>query len=158
MKRLRVVSVIGGATCTKEESQLAEQVGILLAKRGVAVVTGGRTGVMESASRGAVSAGGLTIGILPGSDHVSGNDYLKIAIPTGLGHTRNALVAQSGEAVIAIGGSYGTLSEISYAINIGRKVIGLGTWKAQNANNEEISIIVAQSAEEAVNLALEDIS
>lgn len=158
MKRLRLISVIGGATCTKEESQLAEQVGTLLAKRGAAVVTGGRTGVMESASRGAVSAGGITIGILPGSDPDSGNDYLKIAIPTGLGHTRNTLVAQAGEAVIAIGGSYGTLSEISFAIKTGRKVIGLGTWKAQNTNKEEISIIVAQSAEEAVNLALEDIS
>jgi len=156
MKRLRLISVIGAATCTNEESQLAEHVGNLLAKRGVAVVTGGRTGVMESASRGAVSAGGITIGILPGSDPDSGNDYLMIAIPTGLGHTRNALVAQSSEAVIAIGGSYGTLSEISFAINAGRKVIGLGTWKAQNAKNEEISIIVAQSAEEAVNLALDD--
>ncbi len=80
---------------------------------------------MEAASRGVGSVGGISIGILPGDEHDSGNEYLKIAIPTGLGHTRNAIVAQAGESIIAIGGSYGTLSEIGIALKVGRRVIGL---------------------------------
>jgi uncharacterized protein (TIGR00725 family) len=153
-KRLKSVSIIGGATCSAEESELAEKVGSLLATNGVVVVTGGRCGVMEAASRGATKAGGVTVGILPGSEHDAGNDYLSVAIPTGLGHVRNALVAQAGEAVIAIGGSYGTLSEISIALRLGRTVIGLGTWKAMDGSKQEMDIVVAQSADEAVNLAL----
>ena len=83
-ERLKIVSIIGGATCTPEESELAEQVGYLLSKQGVVIVTGGRCGVMEAASRGAARAGGISVGILPGSEHDAGNDYLKIAIPTAL--------------------------------------------------------------------------
>jgi hypothetical protein len=154
-KRLKTVSIIGGATCSTEESELAEQVAYRLSKRGVVIVTGGRCGVMEAASRGAARAGGLTVGILPGSEHDAGNDYLALAIPTGLGHMRNAIVAQAGEAVIAIGGSYGTLSEISIALKLGRKVIGLGSWEAKDGSKQEMDIVVAQSVDEAVNLVLQ---
>ncbi|MEE9507767.1 MAG: TIGR00725 family protein [Anaerolineales bacterium] len=154
--RLKIVSIIGGADCTDEESALAEHVGVLLANKGVVVVTGGGWGVMEAASRGAASVGGISIGILPGDEHDSGNEYLKISIPTGLGHTRNAIVAQAGESVIAIGGSYGTLSEIGIALKVGRRVIGLGSWEARDASKQDLGILVAQNADEAVNLALQE--
>lgn len=156
-KRENIIAIIGGATCTEGESELAEQVGYLLAKQGVVVVTGGRGGVMEAASRGGAKGGGLTIGILPGDDHDAGNDYVQIVIPTGLGHMRNAIVAQAGEAVIAIGGSYGTLSEISIALKVGRSVIGLGSWEAKDGQKQDLDIVVAQSADEAVNLALQEL-
>jgi uncharacterized protein (TIGR00725 family) len=109
---------------------------------------------MEAACRGAKDAGGITIGVLPGTDSSEGNPYLTIAIATGLGQARNALVAQAGQAVIAIGGSYGTLSEIGLALKRGRKVIGLQTWKATDGEGSQADIIQAYSPQEAVDLAL----
>jgi uncharacterized protein (TIGR00725 family) len=153
-----MVSIIGGATCSTEESDLAEKVAFQLAKLGVVVVTGGRCGVMEAACRGAAKAGGTALGILPGIDHDEGNEFINIAIPTGLGHTRNALVAQAGEAVVAIGGSYGTLSEISFALKTGRKVIGIGSWEGLDGRKQPLDIIVAQTADEAVNLVLQELN
>jgi hypothetical protein len=109
---------------------------------------------MEAACRGAREAGGITIGLLPGTDSSEGNPHLTVAIATGLGQARNALVAQAGQAVIAIGGSYGTLSEIGLALKRGRKVIGLQTWKATDGEGSQAAIIEAHSPREAVDLAL----
>lgn len=151
-----VVSVVGSAVCTPAQAETAEEIGRLLAERGAILVCGGRGGVMEAACRGAQKAGGLTIGILPGIDHQEGNPYLTVALPTGLGNARNALVAIVGEAVIAIGGGYGTLSEIGIALKQGRRVIGLNTWMAVKSDGEEAAIETAQNPEEAVALALSD--
>lgn len=154
--RRRVFSIIGGADCTEEEYKIAEEVGYLLGKEDVVVVCGGRGGVMEAVCRGAQKAGGLTIGILPSHDPTSGNPYIDIALPTGLGHNRNAIVAQAGEAVIAIGGGYGTLSEIGIALKSGRKVIGIGTWNVLDKFGKTIKIMHADTAQEAIELALID--
>ena len=152
--RLRVISVIGSAICTAEESRMAHQVGHLLAEQGIVVVCGGGGGVMEATCRGAHEAGGITLGLLPGSEPDAGNAYLSIAIPTGLGHARNVLVAQAGDAVIAIGGGFGTLSEIAIALKSGRRVIGLRTWLGENGQGSELGIIRVESAEEAAKHAL----
>ncbi|MFQ5944541.1 MAG: TIGR00725 family protein [Anaerolineales bacterium] len=150
----RVVSVIGPAKCSKRQAELAEQVGIAIAERDAVLVCGGRGGVMEAACRGAATAGGITVGILPGSDPGQGNRFLTIALPTGLGEARNVLIASAGDAVIAIGGAVGTLSEIAFALKAGRRVIGLETWTATAPNESTLEIVNASSAEEAVDLAL----
>jgi len=148
-----ILAVIGSANCTEHQAELAERVGTLLAKRGAFLVCGGRGGVMEAACKGAASAGGTTIGILPGHDVSEGNPYLTIALPTGLGEARNAVVARAGRAVIAIGGAYGTLSEIALALKAGRRVIGLETWSATDHAENELDILTARDAEEAVEMA-----
>lgn len=153
-----VVSIIGGADCTGHEYEIAEEIGSLLGEAGVVVVCGGRGGVMEAVCRGAQKRGGLTIGILPSHDPNSGNPYIDVALPTGLGHNRNALVAQAGDAVIAIGGGYGTLSEIGIALKSGRDVIGINTWKVLDKFGKTIKIIQATSAKEAVKIALDRIT
>jgi hypothetical protein len=124
----RYVAVVGPGEATAAQVEAAEAVGRGLAKRGTIVVCGGRGGVMAAASRGARSVGGLTVGLLPGSDRDEGNEWLTVAIPTGLGELRNGLVIRSADAVIAVGGAYGTLSEIALALKTGVPVIGLGTW------------------------------
>ncbi len=149
-----VVSVVGGANCTQEQYAVAEEVGRLLAEEGAILVCGGRTGIMEAACLGAYKAGGFTLGILPGFSRADGNDYLTIVIPTGLGHARNALVVQAGQVVIAIGGGYGTLSEIGIALKTGRKVIGLDSWQATDSKGQLADIIKASSPKEAVGLAI----
>jgi uncharacterized protein (TIGR00725 family) len=114
------VSVIGSGA---EHRARAEEVGRLLAERGCTVVCGGRGEVMAAASRGAKSAGGTTIGILPGTSRADANEWTDLVVVTGLGHARNAVVAASGDAVIAVGGSYGTLTEIAFACIFGRPVV-----------------------------------
>jgi uncharacterized protein (TIGR00725 family) len=109
---------------------------------------------MEAACRGAIAAGGITIGILPGADQGGGNPHLTVALPTGLGEARNALVAMAGRAVIAIGGGEGTLSEIGLAIKSGRRVIGLDTWQAESFDGRQIDIQRVTTPGEAVNAAL----
>ena len=153
-ERRPVVSVVGSADCTEAQAGQAEAVGKLLAARGVVLVCGGRGGVMEAACRGAYAAGGITIGILPGSDPRSGNAFLTVALPTGLGEARNALVAQAGQAVIAIGGGTGTLSEIALALKAGRRVIGLKSWSGTSGTGGRLDILVAENPEQAVRLAL----
>jgi uncharacterized protein (TIGR00725 family) len=120
------VAVVGAGDASAEQERLAETVGRLLAVGGAVVVTGGLGGVMAAASRGAASAGGLTLGLLPGPDRASGNEWLTVAVPTGLGELRNGLVVRAADAVIAVGGEYGTLSEVALALKGGRRVIGLG--------------------------------
>ena len=109
----------------------AEQVGRELASRGVVLVCGGLGGVMEAACRGAKEAGGTTVGILPGTDRSAANPFVEVAIATGLGEGRNALVVRAADAVIAIGGGYGTLSEIALALKAEKRVVGLGTWEIE---------------------------
>jgi uncharacterized protein (TIGR00725 family) len=152
--RAPVVSVIGAGDSTPEQARFAEEIGRLLAEKGAVLVCGGRGGVMEAACRGAHRAGGITIGLLPGGDVTAGNDYLTVAIPTGLGHARNALVATAGASVIAVGGGPGTLSEIGIALKTGRKVITLQSWNAMDFRGRPAGVVEAQSPEEAVELAL----
>lgn len=121
------VSVIGGSTVTDEEYDLAKRVGRELADRGHTVVCGGLTGAMEAVARGASEAGGETFGILPGEDPDEANEYVDVAVATGIGDARNALVALNGDAAIAIDGGYGTLSEIALALNEKIPVAGLRT-------------------------------
>lgn len=110
----------------------AEEIGQLLARAGATVVTGGLGGVMRAASRGAVSAGGMTIGILPGSDAREANEYVRLSIPTGLGVMRNLVVVTAADAVVAVGGRHGTLSEIGLALRMGRHVVALSSWRVES--------------------------
>lgn len=121
---------------------------------GAALVCGGLGGVMEAACRGAAAAGGLTVGLLPGSDRAAANPDVALAIPTGMGHARNVLIVQTADVVIAIGGEYGTLSEIALARKCGRRVIGLTTWDLGNDQNGQPHVVPAATPAEAVALAL----
>ena len=122
------IAVIGGHTCTKDVEQLAHNLGKSIAKVGYNLVCGGLGGVMEAVASGCKAENGLTIGILPGEDKKSANPFIDIVIPTGLGYTRNTLVVQTGDAVIALPGEYGTLSEIAFALVLKKPVIGIGSW------------------------------
>jgi uncharacterized protein (TIGR00725 family) len=148
------VAVVGGGTCSAEDARLAEAVGRGLASRGAVVVCGGLGGIMEAACRGAKSAGGLTVGILPGDDRQSANPHVDVPVVTGMGHARNAIVVKTAQAVIAMDGSYGTLSEIALALQNGIAVIGLGTWALSLHGQADKSIIQARDAEEAVEKAI----
>lgn len=123
------VSILGGGRCTAQQYQIAQETGRLLAELGAVVVCGGLGGVMEAAARGAHEAGGVCVGVLPGYDRAPANPHVDYVITTGMGHGRNVIVAASGDAVIAIGGEYGTLSEIGLAGKIGRPVIVLDGWR-----------------------------
>ena len=123
------IAVIGASAASPEQLAEAEAAGRRLAELGAIVVTGGRGGVMEAACRGAKSAGGQTVGILPGQDRSDANAFVDVAIPTGLGEMRNALVARAGEAVVAIGGAWGTLAEIAFARAAGKAVFGVDSWE-----------------------------
>lgn len=149
-----IIAVIGDSSCSPEEAKLAETVGELLAQRGVTVICGGLGGVMEAVCRGAKSKGGLTVGILPGQDSSMANPWVDIPVVTGIGEARNVAVVKSAQAVIAIGGSYGTLSEIAYALKSRIPVIGLNTWSLSRNGQEDDSIIRVQSAAEAVDKAI----
>jgi uncharacterized protein (TIGR00725 family) len=150
-----VIAVIGAGTgATAEQQTLAADIGAGLAAAGATLVCGGLGGVMEAAARGATEAGGTAIGILPGTERADGNRYLTLAIPTGLGEARNTLVVRSADAVIAVGGEYGTLSEIGFALKIGRPVVGVGTWELRRDRRTDTGITVADSAAEAVTAAL----
>jgi uncharacterized protein (TIGR00725 family) len=149
--RPEYISVIGGGQCVAAEYAVAMEVGRLVAEAGATLVCGGLSGIMEAAARGAREAGGPTIGILPGHDRGLANPYLDHVITTGIGHARNLAVVSSGDAVIAIGGSYGTLSEIGLARRVGRPVIILRGWRLQNDQGTE-GIWYASSPREAMAL------
>jgi uncharacterized protein (TIGR00725 family) len=122
------VAVVGPGDASPAELESAELIGRGIAQRGDVLVCGGLGGVMAAACRGAAHAGGTTVGLLPGTDRASGNEWLTVAIPTGLGELRNGLVVRAADTVIAIGGAYGTLSEVALALKTGVPVIGLHTW------------------------------
>jgi hypothetical protein len=148
------VAVIGAGQCTAAEAALAEEVGRLLTEAGAVVLTGGRGGVMAAASRGAAQAGGLVVGILPGEDAAQANSWVALPIVTGMGEARNAILMRTAQVVIAVGGEYGTLSEIAFALKFGRPVIGLHTWRASGPNQTALPIQSVASAAEAVAAAL----
>ncbi len=154
INKKKFIAVIGGGQCSVPEAKLAEEVGRELARRGAILVCGGLGGVMEAACKGASAEGGVTIGILPGDNYQAANPYVQIPIVTGIGYARNIAVVKSAQAVIAIGGSYGTLSEISHALQSGIPVIGLNTWSLSRNGQPDNSIIPAQNPAEAVNKAL----
>jgi uncharacterized protein (TIGR00725 family) len=152
--RLIFIGVIGGSEINAPAAALAEEVGREIARRGAVLVCGGMAGVMEAACRGAVSEGGLTIGILPGDSRSSANPYVKIPVVTGIGYARNVAVARTSQAIIAIDGSYGTLTEIGYALQAGIPVIGLETWSVSIGGRVDKKIIIAKNAQDAVARAL----
>lgn len=138
------IAVIGGAECTEEVKRMAHDIGRLLAEKGHTPICGGLTGIMEAVCCGAKAAGGVAVGVLPGEKHEA-NRCVGISIATGMGHARNAIIVKSADAVIALPGEYGTLSEIALALKMGRKVISLRSWDVPG-------IIKAQTPEEAVEL------
>lgn len=149
------VAVSGPADATGEERSLAEMVGRRLAERGAVVVCGGLGGVMDAAALGAREAGGVVIGVLPGASRAGASPHLSAAIPTGMGEGRNVLLVRAADAVIAISGEFGTLSEIALALKMGKPVVGLQTWELRKADREVDAIIRAGSAQEAVEMALD---
>jgi uncharacterized protein (TIGR00725 family) len=148
------VAVIGAAEAGPDAVADAEAVGRELARAGAILVCGGRGGVMEAASRGAAEAGGVTLGLLPEGDRSRANPFLTVSVPTGMGELRNGLVARAGDAVIAVGGEFGTLSEIGFALKLGRPVVGLGTWELARGGEAVDAIEAATGPEDAVARAL----
>lgn len=149
------IGVLGPNTTTDEQYRLGQDVGRAIAKAGAILFCGGLAGMMQAVAEGAKSAGGQTVGILPGADKTAANAFIDIAIPTDLGVYRNALLARSCDAVIAIHGAYGTLSEVAFALRLGIPVVGLRTWVVSRDGQSDPGIHVAQTAEEAVKLALQ---
>jgi uncharacterized protein (TIGR00725 family) len=152
------IAVIGGSEAEEATLAIAEKVGQALASAGAVTVTGGLGGVMAAACRGAKSAAGLTVGILPGSDPAAANEWVDVIIPTGLGEARNALVVRAATAVIAVGGEYGTLSEIALALRAGIPVIGVSTWSLVRPDGESDTEMIRvrdplEAAAEALRLA-----
>ena len=141
------VAVIGASLPTEADIADAELVGRQLAQAGAIIVCGGRGGVMAAASQGAASAGGTVIGMLPGDGREDANEWVTVAIPTGIGELRNGLIVRTADAIVAVGGSYGTLSEIALGLQAGRKVFGLHTWEIEG-------IEAVSSPQEAVDRAL----
>ena len=145
------VAVIGGGSITPEVAALAVEVGRELARRGAVVICGGLTGVMEAVARGVREGGGISLGILPGPDRVLANPHLTYSLPTNLGHARNIIIAHAADAVIAIDGGYGTISEAAIALKLGKPVVGIKTsWNMPN-------LVTVIDPKEAVIYALEAI-
>lgn len=143
-----IIGIIGSGDKKEKDKLPAEEVGKGLAEKNITIICGGLGGIMEASCRGAKSAKGLTIGILPGNSRKDANPYVDIAIPTGMGEARNLIIIRSCSCVIAIGGGYGTLSEIGFALKLGIPVVGLNSWKIDG-------IIEAETATDAVKKAIE---
>jgi uncharacterized protein (TIGR00725 family) len=146
MNRRPQIAVIGLAACDAETAALAQRVGAAIARAGATLLTGGLGGVMEAASRGAKEAGGLVVGVLPTGARGDGNAQLDVEIVTNMGHARNVILAHSADALIAVAGGYGTLSEIAVALKLGKPVVGLGSWAIPGAT-------AAADPEDAVRVA-----
>jgi uncharacterized protein (TIGR00725 family) len=149
-----IIAVIGGGDPPSRAMELAEAVGRELAERGAIVVCGGTSGVMKAVCMGAKAAGGTTIGILPGTEPSTANDYIDIPIMTGMGYARNVIVVKTGRAAIAIDGAYGTLSEIGHALGDGIPVIGLETWQLPHRSDLPLRVEHADSPKDAVEKAI----
>ncbi len=148
------IGVLGPNTTTDEQYRLGVEVGRNIAQTGAVLFCGGLGGMMRAAAEGAKSAGGQTVGILPGTDKTAANEFIDRAIPTDLGAYRNALLVRSCDAVIAVHGAYGTLSEIAFALRLGVPVVGLHTWAVCKNGAADPGIHVARTAAEAVELAI----
>ncbi len=144
-----------GSGASAAELEAAEEAGAAIAEAGAILLSGGLGGVMEAACRGARSKLGMTVGLLPGDDREDANGWVLHAIPTGLGEGRNALVARSADALVAIGGGWGTLTEIGFAARLGRPVIGVGTWELAHGGRPVVGVTPAGDARAAVAMALE---
>lgn len=150
-----IIGVIGGSTCPPDMCALAEEVGRQIASRGHTVLCGGMGGSMESACKGAKSADGTTIGLLPTGDIRDANDYVDFPIATEMGYARNVIIARTAGAIIAVGGEYGTLSEIAHALGFGVPVVGLQTWTLINGSGtKDEGILVASNPAQAVEIAI----
>jgi len=149
------IGVMGPALCLPDVYSLAREVGYLIGKRGAILVCGGKGGVMEASAKGAREAGGITIGILPGASASEANPFIDIPIVTDLGHARNAINVLTSQAIIAIHGSYGTLSEIALALKCHTPVVGLDTWDLIPPGGATLPITYARTADEAVAAALD---
>lgn len=149
------MAVCGGSAFEQAASDAAEAVGAELARRGAIVLCGGLGGVMEAVCRGARSEGGMTVGVLPGEDRSQGNDYLDVALPTGMGEMRNMLIVRASDVVIAIAGEFGTLSEVAFALRVGIPVVGIDTWELTKKGEPDTSIRRATGPVEAVDKAFE---
>ena len=148
------IGVLGPNTTSEDEYALGVAVGRLIAEAGATLLCGGLGGMMRAAAEGAKRAGGHTVGILPGFDKSDANAFIETSIPTGLGAYRNAILVNACDAVIAIHGAYGTLSEIAFALRLGIPVVGLHTWEVRRNGEPDPGILVAHSAAEAVEQAL----
>jgi uncharacterized protein (TIGR00725 family) len=149
------VAVCGGGEAGEATCGLAERVGAELARLGAVVVTGGLGGVMEAAGRGAKAEGGTTLGILPGDDRRAANPWVDVAVPTGMGEARNALVVRAADAVVAVAGEFGTLSEIALALRLGTPVVGLGTWELARAGRPVEAVHAVDDPVAAARLAVD---
>jgi len=148
-----IIAVIGGTDASSEALLQAETVGREVARRGAVLICGGLYGVMESACRGARSGSGTTFGVLPGTDALEANEYVTIPIVTGMGQARNAIIVRTADAIIALGGGYGTLSEMAFALRLGKPLVGLGTWSMQY-NGEPVRFPTLGDPVDALALAL----
>ena len=148
------IAVVGAGDAAGRLYEIAEEVGREIARRGARVVCGGLSGVMEAACRGAKEEGGVTVGILPGSDRREANAYVDVAIATGMGEMRNTLIVRSADAVIAIAGEYGTLSEVAFALKTGVPVVGIQTWELAKQGRRVDAFVEAASPQDAVAAAL----
>jgi len=151
------IAVVGPGDATTSEAKVAEELGALLAESGCLVFCGGLGGVMEAACRGVRSRGGVSVGFLPGSDRAEGNAFLSISLPTGLGEMRNALLVRSVDAVVSVGGSWGTLSEVALSMRLGKPTFAIGGWDVSAARGEARPRRV-DSPREAVSLVVREIS
>jgi uncharacterized protein (TIGR00725 family) len=149
------ISVIGAGQASEDEAAAAEEIGRLLAEAGAVLVCGGLGGVMDAAAHGCAVAGGTSVGVLPGDDRTMSSPHLTVRIATGLGEARNAIVARAADAVIAVGGEFGTLSEIALALKMGKPVVGLGTWTLDLEGLPGDPLQRAADPSEAVAKALE---
>jgi uncharacterized protein (TIGR00725 family) len=152
------IAVVGPGEADEHELALAEMVGAEVAAAGAVLVCGGLGGVMEAACRGARSRSGTTVGLLPGLDRNAANGWVQIAVPTGLGEARNALVVHAADALVAVGGGWGTLSEIAFAVRAGLPMVGIGSWELAKDGQLVEGIVAMDSPSEAVAAVLERIS
>ena len=148
------IGVIGEGVCSPRTAALARRVGAAIARAGALLLSGGKGGVMEAASRGAAEAGGVVIGILPGFRRQDANRWVTVPIVTGMDQARNVILVRSCDAVIAVGGMYGTLSEIALALKLDKPVIGLGTWRLRQPEGRRVPIVRAKTPEDAVARAI----
>ena len=148
------IGVVGEGVCSRATARSAERVGAAIARAGAVLLCGGRTGVMEAAARGAARAGGTVVGVLPGFSRRDANRWVTIPIVTGMDQARNVVLVRSCDAVIAVGGSYGTLSEIALALKLGVPVVGLRTWRLAQPERRRVPLVRASTPDEAVRLAL----
>ncbi len=153
-KRKLQIAVLGASAPGAELARAAERIGELIAREGAALICGGLGGVMEAAAKGAAAVGGATVGVLPGPDPGEANPFIGIAVATDMGHARNAIIVRSCDAAIAVGGGYGTLSEIALAMKCGVPVVGYKTWDARGGEGLAAPAVTAATPEEAVQRAL----